>query len=135
MKLKNEDALPKISDFAVWNNEGDFTAEILSGNKAVILATYLSRINTNHLEAFDEMVAGLQSANIEVVFVAASSEEEIQTFLAERNWNVHSYQADATVVKTIMRSNPGLMLLKEGLVLKKYHFRNTPSAETIKTLY
>lgn len=135
MKLKNEDALPKISDFAVWNKEGDFTAEILSGNKAVILATYLSKINTSHLEAFDEMVMGLQSSNIEVVFVAASSEEEIQTFLAERNWNLHSYQADATVVKTILRSNPGLILLKEGLVLKKYHFRNTPSAETIKTLY
>ncbi|AFL82829.1 putative membrane protein [Belliella baltica DSM 15883] len=135
MKLKNEDALPKISDFAVWNEEGDFTAEILSGNKAVILVTYLSKINTAHLQDFDEMVAGLQSSNIEVVFVAASSEEEIQTFLAGRNWEITSYQADATVVKTIMRSNPGLMLLKEGSVLKKYHFRNTPSAETIKTLY
>lgn len=135
MKLKNEEALPKISDFAVWNEEGDFTAEILSGNKAIILVTYLSKINTSYLEAFDELVAGLQNSNIEVVFVAASSEEEIQTFLAERNWNMTSYQADATVVKTIMRSNPGLMLLKNGSVLKKYHYRNTPSAETIKTLY
>lgn len=135
MILKNEEALPKISDFGVWNEDGDFTDEILSGNKAVILVTYLSKINTSYLQDFDEIIASLQNSNIEVVFVAASSEEEIKTFLADRKWNIVGYQADATVVKTIMRSNPGLMLLRNGSVLKKYHFRNTPSAKAIQSLY
>ncbi|MCH7399527.1 DoxX family protein [Belliella sp. DSM 107340] len=135
MKLKNEDALPKISDFAVWNEEGDFTDEILSGNKVVILVTYLSKIGTSHLEEIDDLVKGLKNSNLETVFVAASSEEEISTFLAQRGWEMDSYQADATVVKTIMRSNPGIMLLKDGVVLKKYHFRNTPKAETVIGLF
>ncbi|SIS86248.1 BT_3928 family protein [Belliella pelovolcani] len=135
MKLKNEDALPKISDFAVWNDEGDFTEEILIGKKAVILVTNLSKINTDYLEEFDQIIAGLTASEIEVVFVAASSQQEINSFLNARNWNLIGYQADATVVKTIMRSNPGLMLLNEGTVLKKYHFRNTPSPETIKSFY
>ncbi len=135
MKLKNEDALPKISDFAVWNEEGDYTDEILNGKKAVILVTNLSKINTSYLEDLDQVVSGLANSGIELVFVAASSQTEINNFLESRNWDLVGFQADATVVKTIMRSNPGLMLLNEGTVLKKYHFRNTPSPETIKSLY
>ncbi|MFD2037692.1 BT_3928 family protein [Belliella marina] len=135
MKLKNEEALPKISDFAVWNEEGDFTEEILSGDKLLVLVTYLSKINTSHLSEIDALVSGLGDSNIEVVLVAASSEEEIKGFLSEMGWDMESYQADATVVKTIMRSNPGVMLLKDGVVLKKYHYRNTPNVETVKSLY
>jgi hypothetical protein len=44
-------------------------------------------------------------------------------------------QADATVVKTIMRANPGIMLLKDGVVVGKYHHNNTPDALEVLDLF
>lgn len=135
MNLKNEDALPKISDFSIWNTEGDFTEGILTENKAVILVTNISKLETDNLTEIDEMIKGLEGSEIEVVLVAASSETEIQSLIQARDWDVKGYQGDATVIKTIMRSNPGVMLLKNGIVLKKYHYRNTPNADAVKLLY
>jgi uncharacterized membrane protein YphA (DoxX/SURF4 family) len=126
MKLMNEDALPKISDFAVWNSEGDFTEEILVGKKVVILSYSLAAMNTGHISKLDELVSGIADQNIQPVLVAASSEEEIMELLQDRNWDILGLQGDATVIKTIMRSNPGVMLLNDGVVVKKFHFRNTP---------
>jgi hypothetical protein len=135
MVLVNEDALPKISDFAVWNDEGDFTEGILSGNKAVIFVTFMAKMNTDYLDEIDEMVKGLKGSSISPIIVAASSVEEIQELISSRNWGIEGYQGDATVIKTIMRSNPGVMLLKDGTVLKKYHYRNTPGPEEVKSLF
>jgi hypothetical protein len=50
-------------------------------------------------------------------------------------WPVQGLQADATVVKTIMRANPGLMLLKDGVVVGKYHHNNTPEALEVLELF
>jgi uncharacterized membrane protein YphA (DoxX/SURF4 family) len=135
MNLVNEDALPKISDFAVWNADGDYTEEILTGKKAVVLVTNMSKINTSYLDEIDAMIAGLKASDILAVLVAASSEEEIEGLIDSRAWGIEGYQGDATVIKTIMRSNPGVMLLDQGVVLKKYHFRNTPTSEQVKALF
>lgn len=135
MKLVNEDALPKISDFAVWNADGDYTDEILTGQKAVVLVTNMSKLNTSFLDEIDAMIAGLKGTDIIPLLVAASSEDEIEWLIGSRAWGIEGYQGDATVIKTIMRSNPGIMLLDEGVVLKKYHFRNTPTSEDVKRLF
>ncbi|MFD2202773.1 BT_3928 family protein [Shivajiella indica] len=135
MKLVNEEALPKISDFAVWNEEGDYTEEILQGKKAVVLITNISKMNRDHLDKIDELLIGIKGSEVKPVLVAASSEDEIQGLLESRGWEMEGFQGDATVIKTIMRSNPGLMLLNDGVVIKKYHFRNTPpSSEVISLL-
>ena len=36
------------------------------------------------------------------------------------------YFADATVLKSIIRSNPGLMVLQDGVVRAKYHYHDIP---------
>jgi hypothetical protein len=51
--------------------------------------------------------------------------------LAKNNWEMAGLQGDATVVKTIMRSNPGIMLLRDGEVMAKFHHNNTPKAEEV----
>ena len=135
MVLKNPEALPKISDFAVWDDEGDFTEGILTGNKAVIFVTFMAKMNTDYLDEIGKMVQGLQGSDISPIVVAASSVDEIEALISSRKWGIEGYQGDATVIKTIMRSNPGIMLIQEGVVLKKYHYRNTPSAEEVKSLF
>lgn len=135
MNLKNPENLPKISDFAVWNEDGDYSAEMFTGNKVVILVSSLPKMNESHLGEIDEMIKQLKNSPVEVVFVAAATESEIKSLIENRGWGITGLQADATVVKTIIRSNPGIMVLKDGVVLAKYHHNNTPESGEIIDLY
>ncbi|WP_316929205.1 hypothetical protein [Nitritalea halalkaliphila] len=127
MILTNEEALPKIADFAVWNPEGDFTAEILSGKQAILIITDIDKMDRKMLDDIEDLFQKAAQAGIQPSILAANSAEKIELFLQSQNWDFPYYQGDATVLKTIIRSNPGLLLLNEGTVLKKYHYRTLPS--------
>ncbi|MBB6325059.1 putative membrane protein YphA (DoxX/SURF4 family)/CheY-like chemotaxis protein [Algoriphagus iocasae] len=135
MNIKNPENLPKISDFAVWNENGDYSAEMFNGNKVAILVSSMPKMDDSNLEQIDALIASLRNSPIEVVFVAAATEEEITKLISERGWGITGLQADATVVKTIIRSNPGIMILKDGEVLSKYHHNNTPEAGEVLDLF
>ena len=135
MNLKNPEALPKISDFAVWNDDGDFSSEVFFGNKVLILVSSMLKVSDSNLDEIDQLIRDLKDSPIQPVFVAAASQEEITSFMSDRGWDILGLQADATVVKTMIRSNPGIMLLRDGLVLAKYHHNNTPTSSEVLDYY
>lgn len=135
MNLKNPENLPKISDFAVWNQDGDYSLEMFTGNKVVILVSSMPKMSESNLEKIDDLIESLKESPVEVVFVAAATEEQINDLIDKRGWGITGLQADATVVKTIIRSNPGIIVLKDGVVLGKYHHNNTPDAGEVIDLF
>lgn len=128
MNLKNPENLPKISDFAVWNSDGDYSDQVFTGNKLLILVSNYSKMSDSNMEDIDALVSSLSDSPIEVILAAAASEDEIKQIIDSRGWDIPAVQADATVVKTMIRSNPGIMLIQEGTVLAKFHHNNTPTA-------
>jgi hypothetical protein len=135
MVLKNPEALPKISDFAAWNQESDQTEFLFQGNKVILLSSNMGKMSDANLEEMNTLIKSLAGAPVDVVFMAAATQEEIDGFLNKNGWSIIGLQADATVVKTIMRANPGIMILKEGVVLAKYHHNNTPEAIDVLDLF
>ncbi|KEO74852.1 BT_3928 family protein [Anditalea andensis] len=135
MNLKNPEALPKISDFSVWNEQGDFTDEILSKKRVLILISNISKMNHSNFDQMADLINNLKGTEVLVSMVSASSEDEIRALIDSLKWDVDYYMADATVVKTIIRSNPGLMVLKEGTILGKYHHNNTPNVSKVIDLF
>jgi uncharacterized membrane protein YphA (DoxX/SURF4 family) len=135
MVLKNPEALPKISDFAAWNEDGDQSEFLFAGNKVIILSSNMAKMSAENLDKLDALVKSLIGAPIDVVFMAAATQEEIDAFLNQQNWSIVGLQADATVVKTIMRSNPGVLVLKDGVVIDKFHHNNTPEATAVLDLF
>ena len=45
------------------------------------------------------------------------------------------YYADEKLIKTMMRSNPGLFLIKDGQIVHKWHVNKLPTFEEIKAMY
>jgi hypothetical protein len=135
MTLNNPEALPKISDFAAWNAEGDQAEYLFQGNKVLLLSSNLTKMSDANLDGLTNLFTSLEKAPVELIFMAAATQEEIDAVIAKNGWKIKGLQADATVVKTIMRANPGIMLLKDGVVVGKYHHNNTPDALEVLDLF
>ncbi|WP_338869389.1 BT_3928 family protein [Spirosoma sp. SC4-14] len=132
MVLVNENAKPKITDYRVWNDEGDFTQETFQGNKLFIIVKNIKDIDVGSLPAIRALVEGLAGSTVKTYILTSTSDDEIKAFRKEFQLeNVPYYKADATVLKTIMRSNPGTWLLSNGIVRGKWHYNSTPDAEEV----
>ena len=71
---------------------------------------------------------------VESFVLTASLAEQMEAFRHEHQLAVPYYYADATVLKTIIRSNPGIALWKDGTVLGNWHHNDTPDATEILDL-
>ena len=70
-------------------------------------------------------------------FIALSSTitERVEEIKQELGLTFEVYQADDITLKTMVRSNPGLMLLKDGVVLDKWSFNDFPTYSEITKSY
>ncbi|MGB3183691.1 MAG: BT_3928 family protein [Cyclobacteriaceae bacterium] len=133
MRLLNPEAQAKITDYNLWNNDGDFTEESFLGTKLAIIMYDTDKTDTESLEDIRALIQELPS-NIEPVIFTSTSGEKFDRFVQKEKLNVPFYFADATVLKTIIRSNPGLVLIDEGNVRGKWHFNDTPGADELQRL-
>lgn len=131
MMLLNENAKPKITDYRAWNDEGDFTQQTFEGNKLLIIVKNLNDINLAAFPGIQNMVNGLKGKNVESIILTSASSGEMDEFLLAQQLPLPYYYADATVLKTISRSNPGIWLLQNGVVKGKWHYNDTPDAEAV----
>ncbi len=135
MVTLNEDkAKPKITDYRVWNDSTDFTQESFNGNKLILIVKNLKDINTAAFPTIRKLVEGLEGTDVETLVFTSAGSDEIDGFLKEQQLKIPFYFADATVLKTISRSNPGILLMKDGVIKGKWHYNDTPDAGEVKKL-
>jgi uncharacterized membrane protein YphA (DoxX/SURF4 family) len=122
--------LPKIMDYNFTHPErGDYTEESLKGNKMLILVQNVGKTNR---DAYAEIakLAG-EAKNVEFAVITADSEDKVKELLKSTGLNLPFYFGDEKLIKTVMRCNPGLFLLKDGVVAGKWHYNDTPNAEKL----
>ena len=134
-KVLNEDKTkPKITDYSVTSPEGeDKTAYTFEGNKLIIILFNVDKASTKNISAIRELTQKLEG-KVDCLILTASSNESIEKFRHENQLAVPYYFSDATVLKTIIRSNPGIALWQNGNVLGNWHHNDTPSAAEILKL-
>ena len=73
---------------------------------------------------------------IEVSYVISGVDDIKIKALEDRvNLGVDYYTADEKLLKTIGRSNPGILLWQNGVILEKWHYKKLPSFEDVKVRY
>lgn len=126
--LNPQDA-PKITDFRVWNDDGDYTPELLRGNKLVLIIQNTDKADRDRYALINKLLTDAKASGLLItpLIITSSSPAEFDVFRHNANFAVPFYYADATVLKSILRSNPGFLLLKDGVVRGKYHYHDIPT--------
>ncbi len=132
--INQENTVPKITDFNIYNEElGDYTARSFAGPKLFLIVYEAGAADTRRMADIAALIANLDDT-IEAIAITASAGDDFRQFLAKYSLNVPFFYGDATVLKAMIRSSPGLMLLNEGTVLGKWHCNDTPTAAEVHRL-
>jgi len=136
IKLLNPEAQPKITDYSLWNETGDYTNESFLGNKLFIIIHDVNKMGLKgrKLEDFISHLKILVSNInfwVEPIIITSSDSKSFNDFKEKYNIEIKNVYGDATVLKTIIRSNPGFFLLRNGTVTGKWHYNKFPDAKEI----
>lgn len=134
MTTINPEDEAKIKDFRIWNDSANLTDASFKGDKLFIIIEQAKNSHIAGISAINTLVTDLKSTNIEIWILTSTPEQEFEDFRHETQLAVPYYFADNTVLKTMMRSNPGMMLVSNGVVKGKWAYRDVPSANDVKNL-
>ena len=130
MVLLNPEAEPKITDYNVWNEDGDFTEETFSGIKLLILFSDVNKSRYKKISEINKLADEIKN-NVTSWIITANDEATYENFRHEYQIALPYYYADGTVIKAMIRANPGLILIKDGIILGKWHNNDIPTKDEI----
>jgi uncharacterized membrane protein YphA (DoxX/SURF4 family) len=130
-KVIRKGDVPKIIDYRVATTDGDdFTQQTFEGAKLLIVLYNVSHASSKNAEKISKLIQEIEG-KIEPIILTSSTSEDIEAWRHEHQWAAPYFFADATVLKTIIRSNPGLTLWVNGTVKGMWHFNDVPDAEEL----
>lgn len=126
---------PSINDFTLIHPyNGDISEEILNnqGYSFLLISYNINTYDNSNQENINKLAAFCQENGHDFYCVSSSLEEDLQKFTKENNIDYEFCNMDETQLKTIVRSNPGLLLLKNGTIIKKWHNNDIPDISELK---
>jgi uncharacterized membrane protein YphA (DoxX/SURF4 family) len=127
--LIKEGYKPPIHGFSIVQEDGvEITNEVLadSNYSFLYISPNLSEINSESWKKIIKVQEFTQKNGFNFYFLNGSPHDVVNQLKQKYNLSFAFYFTDVTTLKTIIRSNPGLVLLKEGIVLSKWHFNDIP---------
>lgn len=130
---------PKIKDLIITDASGtDYTKEIIENPyyNFVFVAYSLKDANQNVIGNLNALALNAtQQFNIRSVLLTSNSAKDAEVFIKKNNLFSEVFYADAVPLKSMVRANPGVMLLKNGVVINKWHFHNVPTFDQLSKKY
>ncbi len=121
----------------IEDEEGnDVTQSIIENpDYQLVLTTYdLEQANGGGMIKASELYHSLDNDDISFVLLSSSAKELVEKYKQVYSIDYEVYYADDIELKAMIRSNPGLMLLHDGTVLKKWHFNDFPDKKEVKNV-
>ena len=116
---------PPIHDFSIEKEGVDMASELLQEPKLVMVIAY--DLGKSNYEAFEDVKKVTEKAikkGYKVIGMSASSEDFTTKLSKEYKLNFDFYFTDQTTLKTIVRSNPGVLVLEKGTIKQKVHYND-----------
>lgn len=131
-----------IPDLMITDNEGqDFTQEIVENPhyNFVVTSVDVTKFSPTDFLALDKINQTIKSLseeyNIRAVLLTASASSDVDYLNDQLDLVLETFYADAVPLKSMVRSNPGVMLLQNGIVIQKWSKDTFPSKEELINTY
>ncbi|MBQ3709439.1 MAG: DoxX family membrane protein [Bacteroidales bacterium] len=108
--------------FSALDQDGDDVTEMILNTKNLLMFTShdVSMITDKEWEKIEKITETARQKGYEVIWITASSQEENESLQKEHPYIDEIYSGDELEIKTIVRFNPGLIWLDDGLVKDKW---------------
>lgn len=131
MEISEDGTMPTINDFWITELETgeDITYNVLEneGYTFLLVAHRIEQADDKHIDLINELYDYAADNDYGFYALTSSSEQEIEEW---RDWTGADYPfgiVDDTELKTVIRSNPGLLLIKNGTIIGKWSNDNIPT--------
>ena len=126
---------PPIHDFALTSCDTgeDITEQVLTkkGYTFLLVSPRLAVADDSNFGDIDQIYEYAEENGADFYCVTASANDEIERWRDLTGAEYHFCNADETTLKTMIRSNPGLILLKDGTIIGKWSHNTLPQTDDL----
>ncbi len=129
----------KIKDLIISDGSGtDYTKEIVENPfyNLIVVAYNLKDVNEEAVARTNALALNaVEQFNIRTVLLTSNSAQDAAVFSKKMKLFMEVFYADAVPLKSMVRANPGVLLLKNGVIVNKWHYHNLPSFDELSKTY
>jgi hypothetical protein len=125
-----------IHDFIITDPMGEILTDQVMNIPNYHFLVIAYDLSATHKKAFESLNIFAQSCikdSTSFLCITGSTPNEVEKFTKEVKPKFPIYSADPTALKTIIRSNPGILLLRNGYIMDKWAHRKMIIYETFKS--
>ena len=126
---------PPIHDFAITTNDTgeDITEQVLTkkGYTFLLVSPRLAVADDSNFGDIDQIYEYAEENGVDFFCLTASTNEDIERWRELTGAEYTFCNADETTLKTMIRSNPGLILLKDGTIIGKWSHNTLPQTDDL----
>lgn len=132
-----EGYVPPIHDFSITAADGEDITDMVLGKEGytfLLISPDLDKADDQNFGDIDQIYEFCQDNSIPFYCLTASTEKSQQHWQNITGAEYPFCTTDATTLKTMIRSNPGLMLLEKGVVRGKWSHNRLPETTELETM-
>lgn len=116
---------PPIHDFTIEQEGEDYASALLQEQKLLMVIAYdLRKTERSTYPEIKKVTDEALNKGYKVIGMSASNAEQTERLVKDFGLNFNFYFTDETTLKTIVRSNPGVLVLQQGTILQKVHYND-----------
>lgn len=124
-ELVQEGFTPPIHDFTIEKEGENLLPQLMQEDKLLMVVAYsLRRSEAPGLSKLSEVIKEAKKNGYKVIGLSASGEELKSEVNQKYGLDLDWYFSDETALKTIIRSNPGLVRVHKGTIQQKVHWND-----------
>jgi uncharacterized membrane protein YphA (DoxX/SURF4 family) len=100
-----------------------------------LVAVNTDAAKTESLKDFLPFYTKANQGGYTIIGLTSSPFDKVSAWKKSNSIDVDFYESDDTELKAMVRANPGLVLIKNGVVIKKWHYNDFPSYEAFSQKY
>lgn len=134
-ELVKEGSKALIGDFAIidWQTDEDIASQVLADTGYVYLVAieFMEKASVSRVDKINDLYDYCVENGIPFYAMTSSGEEEIDLWRRRTGAEYPIYWSGNTMLRTMVRSNPGVVLLNNGIVVGKWNSESIPDVENL----